>query len=175
MYRTWFTPWRMSYLLAPKADPMGDECVFCAIRDASDDRANFVLHRGASCFVVLNRFPYSNGHLLVIPFAHRDGLETLTSGERAELMALAAACEGALREAYAPQGINAGINLGTAAGAGVAGHVHMHLLPRWAGDTNFLSILGETRIVPEDLASTWTRLGPLLAQRLEAQRQREAS
>jgi ATP adenylyltransferase len=134
-----------------------DGCLFCNLK-LLDDADALIVHRGLTAYVVLNRFPYTNGHLMVTPFAHRSGLSTLTPAERSELMDLGAACESVLRQEYRPQGFNMGINLGKAAGAGVEDHVHLHVVPRWGGDVNFLSVIGSTRIVPEDLATTHARL-----------------
>lgn len=151
-----FTPWRMSYLTG--APPSGGEgCLFCDLPGLGDAEA-LIVERGRSVYAVLNRYPYSNGHVMVAPFGHRATLAELTADERSELIELAARLEGALRAEYAPNGLNAGLNLGKCAGAGVPGHLHMHLVPRWDGDTNFMTVVSGTRVVPEDLGETYRRL-----------------
>jgi ATP adenylyltransferase len=150
-----FSPWRYSYVTTA-ARP--GECVFCAILKAENDAETLVLHRGQSCFVMLNAFPYTSGHSMVVPYAHLDELGKLPRPAAEEMMALTQRLEGALREIYRPDGINLGMNVGKAAGAGVAGHIHMHVLPRWFGDTNFMTAVGETRLLPEDLQATYTRI-----------------
>lgn len=154
-----FTPWRHAYVTRP-ADGRG--CVFCDAPTTDEGRA-LVVHEGAAAFVILNLYPYNNGHLMVAPRRHIATLSGLTADERAEVMALAALAEQALTEAYRPQGINAGLNLGHAAGAGIADHLHMHLVPRWIGDTSFMSVVGEVRVLPEELPQTAVRLRPIFA------------
>ncbi len=151
-----FTPWRMTYLTGAPA-PGPSSCLFCDLPGLGDTEA-LIVERGRTVFAVLNRYPYSNGHVMVAPFAHRGTLPELTRDERVELMDLAARLEEALRAEYAPQGLNAGLNLGRCAGAGVPGHLHLHLVPRWDGDTNFMTVVAETRVVPEDLGVTHRRL-----------------
>ena len=155
MDRLW-APWRLSYVTAPPAPPT--DCIFC---DACARDADLLLLRGVHCFVVLNLYPYNNGHLMVVPNRHLSTLAALTPAEQAELMQLARLSEIALSEAYRPHGVNVGINLGKAAGAGIENHLHMHLVPRWSGDTNFMTAVGETRVLPEDLAATVARLKPI--------------
>jgi ATP adenylyltransferase len=150
-----FTPWRYPYITA--AGQPG-ECVFCAVSKSQNDTRNFVVHRGKSCFIILNAFPYTSGHAMVVPYEHVDELQKLSQAAAEELIALTQQLEGALRELYRPDGINLGMNLGKAAGAGIAGHIHMHVLPRWFGDTNFMSTVGETRVLPEDLQTTYQRI-----------------
>ena len=134
-------------------------CIFC---DASaHPGAELVLYRGRHGFVILNLYPYNNGHLMVVPNRHLNTLTALTPDEQAELMAMARWSEMALTEAYHPQGLNVGINLGKAAGAGIENHLHLHVVPRWAGDTNFMTAIGETRVLPEELAQTAARLKPI--------------
>jgi ATP adenylyltransferase len=135
------------------------ECIFC--NAAADPAAELVLFRGQHCFVILNLFPYNNGHLMVAPNRHIKTLAGLTAEERDELITLARWSEMALNEAYQPQGINVGINLGKAAGAGIEDHLHMHLVPRWAGDTNFMTAVADTRVLPESLQDTAVRLRPV--------------
>jgi ATP adenylyltransferase len=150
-----FTPWRFAYITAGTAP---GECVFCALLQTQNDTENLVLHRGQSCFVALNAFPYTSGHCMVIPYAHVDELQKLPRSAADEMMALTQKLEGVLREVYRPDGINLGMNVGKAAGAGVAGHIHMHVLPRWFGDTNFMTAIGETRVLPEDLKTTYQKI-----------------
>jgi ATP adenylyltransferase len=134
-------------------------CIFCDTTDPGRDE--LILVRGRVSFVVLNLYPYNSGHLMVVPNRHVPSLQSLTVEERDELMRFARDAEVALNEAYIPQGINVGINLGRSAGAGVVDHLHIHLVPRWAGDTNFMSVIGETRVLPEDLTTTKKRLQPI--------------
>ena len=163
MDRLW-APWRLAYVTAVPAPPT--ECIFC---DAQAGRqADLLLFRGRHCFVILNLYPYNNGHLMVVPNRHLSALETLHAEEQIEMMALARVSEMALNEAYRPHGINVGINLGKPAGGGIPGHLHVHLVPRWIGDTNFMTVVGDTRVLPEDLASTASRLAPLF-ERLAAE------
>jgi ATP adenylyltransferase len=153
-----WTPWRYTYLRGLPREGAG--CVFCSILSEERDRANYVLHRGTHSFVLLNLFPYTSGHLLVVANRHVSFLEDASLDELHELIALARRCESALRHEYSPDGFNLGFNLGRAAGAGVAGHLHMHVLPRWIGDSNFVSVVGETRVLPEELPATYDRLVP---------------
>lgn len=150
-----WSPWRYRYL-AEARKPEG--CVFCRIAAEAEDRQNLVIYRGLSNYVVLNRFPYTSGHLMVIPYDHSPSLAAISPEAAAELMTLTRTAETCLRAVYGPDGINLGMNLGEAAGAGVAGHLHMHVLARWFGDSNFMTTIGETRVVPEELDVTWTRL-----------------
>jgi len=136
-----------------------DSCIFCdAARDPADDERNFVLHRGAHTFVILNLYPYISGHLMIAPYAHLGELDAAPKEATDEIMDLTKRCQTALRETYHPQGFNLGMNLGRAAGAGIADHIHMHLMPRWSGDTNFMTSVAETRVLPEDLATTYCKL-----------------
>jgi ATP adenylyltransferase len=132
--------------------------VFCAAAQSSDDKAVLVVHRGRRNFVILNRFPYTSGHIMVVPFEHAATLEELPDETLVELIRLARAAERHLRAVYRPEGLNLGMNIGRSAGAGIAGHVHLHALPRWNGDTNFMTVVGETRVLPEDLEATWEKL-----------------
>jgi ATP adenylyltransferase len=150
-----WTPWRYQYVTAAGGP---GECVFCAAAKAADDREMLVVHRAESNFVILNRFPYTSGHVMVIPYNHVATLEDLDDKTLTELIMLARQIEKYLRALYHPEGLNIGINIGRSAGAGIAEHLHMHLLPRWTGDTNFMTTVGETRVMPEDLAITWERL-----------------
>jgi ATP adenylyltransferase len=156
MDRLW-APWRLAYVTA--AQVPATDCIFC---DPSAGRdVDLVVLRGRHAYVILNLYPYNNGHLMVVPIRHLAALESLTPDEQVELMRLARLSEMALNEAYRPQGINVGINLGKAAGAGIENHLHVHLVPRWSGDTNFMTAVGQTRVLPEDLDATATRLRPI--------------
>jgi ATP adenylyltransferase len=150
-----WTPWRYQYVT--KAEH-ASECVFCAAAGGTDDQANLIVHRGRHNFVILNRFPYTNGHVMVVPFQHVPMLEQLPDEALVEMMRMARECEKHLRATYRPDGLNIGMNLGRSAGAGIADHIHMHVLPRWVGDTNFMSVIGETRVLPEELPLTWEKL-----------------
>jgi len=153
MKRLW-APWRMEYILGDKTQG----CVFCTELKEDHDRKNYILYRGGKAFVIMNIYPYNNGHLMVVPNRHIASLTATTDDERAELMRLTLHAELALTEAYRPQGINVGINLGRAAGAGVIDHLHIHLVPRWNGDTNFMPLFAETRVMPEHLETTYRKL-----------------
>jgi ATP adenylyltransferase len=157
--RLW-SPWRHGYISVAGANPPGVEsCVFCqAQRNPEDDEKNFVLHRAAHNFVILNLYPYISGHLMIAPYAHLGELDSASKETTDEMMDLAKRSETALRAEYQPHGFNLGMNLGRAAGAGIADHIHLHLLPRWSGDTNFMSTIGETRVLSEDLATTYRKL-----------------
>ena len=137
-------------------------CVFCDAL-ANGDEDSLIVFRAPLSFIILNKYPYNNGHLMVVPNRHIALLSEATAAELAELIALAARAEGAIREAYAPHGMNLGINLGKPAGAGILDHLHMHVVPRWNGDTNFMTVVGETRVLPEDLLVTAARLRPIFA------------
>lgn len=156
MERLW-TPWRLAYV---SGGSDSDGCVFCSAL-TSDDAAPLIVFRGDSCFVILNLFPYNNAHLMVVPNRHVATLSLATDGERHELIELASVAETAIAEAYAPHGMNLGINLGKPAGAGVPGHLHLHVVPRWNGDTNFMTVVGQTRVLPEELPETANKLRPI--------------
>ena len=141
----------------------GDEtCIFCAALD-TEASSPLMLHRGEHCFVILNKFPYNNGHLMVVPVRHLAALADVTDAELGELATLTRTAEMALTEAYTPHGINVGMNLGRSAGAGVLGHLHVHVVPRWEGDTNFMTVVADTRVVPEEPGQTVNRLRPIFA------------
>jgi ATP adenylyltransferase len=150
-----WTPWRYQYLTKP-GEPEG--CIFCAAGAASDDEAYLVVHRGQYNFVILNRYPYTSGHVMVVPYQHAAMLEALPDETLVELIRMCRDSEKHLKAIYRPEGLNIGINIGRAAGAGIAGHLHVHALPRWTGDSNFMTTVGETRVVPEELDVTWQRL-----------------
>ena len=152
-----FSPWRYSYVTSTK-DEGG--CVFCrlASADPSEDESSFVVHRGEHHFIVLNTYPYTSGHLMIVPYEHVARLTELDRSSREELGELTARSEQVLDEVYHPEGINFGLNVGECAGAGIAEHLHLHAVPRWFGDTNFMTVTGETRVLPEDLQDSWRRL-----------------
>jgi ATP adenylyltransferase len=152
-----WSPWRLVYV---SGGAKSEGCVFCDAQ-CSDDAAPLIVFKGSRCFVILNLFPYNNGHLLVIPNRHIASLATATADELTEMMALTQRSEIALREAYAPHGLNVGINLGKPAGAGILDHLHLHVVPRWNGDTNFMTIVGQTRVLPEELPQVAERLRPI--------------
>lgn len=135
-----------------------ETCAFCEAAKCEDSIDNLIIHRGETAFVILNLYPYTSGHLMVVPFTHANSLSMLDEPTQSEVMALTAKAVQLLSEAYHPQGFNIGMNLGTVAGAGIAEHLHMHIVPRWTGDANFISIIGETRILPETLDQTYYRL-----------------
>jgi ATP adenylyltransferase len=158
-----FTPWRYTYVST--AD-RATSCIFCdraGTASAENDEQQLVLYRGAHCFIIVNRFPYTSGHVMVVPYQHLDRLDALSAEAAAEMIALAQRMETVLRQLYRPDGINLGMNIGKAAGAGVAGHIHMHVLPRWFADGNFMSVIGETRVLPESLENTARRIREALA------------
>jgi ATP adenylyltransferase len=165
MERLW-SPWRLAYVTGTGGADSQTGCILCDAAGAGDpsqpDRGtDLVLVRGRASFVILNRYPYNNGHLMVVPNRHVGSLRALTRDEQDELMRFTRHAEIALVEAYAPEGINVGINLGRPAGAGIVDHLHVHLVPRWAGDTNFMSVVGNVRVLPEELGETVKRLRPL--------------
>ena len=158
MERLW-SPWRLAYVSGSAEQPKG--CVFCHAREEHEGPGSLVVARGTTCFVILNLYPYNNGHLMVVPNRHVARLAEATPEELGELMRLTQVSEAVLTEAYHPQGLNVGINLGRPAGAGIADHLHVHVVPRWTGDTNFMSVVGDVRVLPEDLEETARRLTPL--------------
>jgi ATP adenylyltransferase len=153
MHVMW-TPWRMEFILSNKTEG----CIFCAKPAEHRDRENYILYRGSRAFIMLNAYPYSNGHLLIAPFEHSPSLELLPDETTAEMMQLARRGIAALRIAFKPDGLNLGANIGAMAGAGIAEHVHLHVVPRWAGDTNFMPVVGNVRLVPETLETSFDRL-----------------
>ena len=158
MDRLW-SPWRYEYIASGSAVSESNGCVFCRLRDDPDkDEANFVIHRASHSFIVLNIYPYISGHLLIVPYEHVGELDAAAKETTDELMDLTKRCQTALREAYQPTGFNIGMNLGRSAGAGIVDHIHIHILPRWTGDTNFMSTIGNTRVIPEALSTTYEKL-----------------
>jgi len=157
-----YTPWRLDYVKRSRAD---EPCVFCECVHG-DDARNYVLWRARHWFVVLNRYPYNSGHVLVVTNRHLGSLTECTPEEVAELPGLLSACETAIRGVYHPGGVNFGYNGGASAGAGIPGHFHVHMLPRWGSDTNFITVLGDTRVLPETLDDTYAGLKPALLESL---------
>ena len=150
-----FAPWRYDYV---KSSDSAKTCVFCDIQASSDDGASLIVFRGRHNFIVLNRYPYVSGHAMVVPYAHVDHPGALSPEARTEMMSLVNVLLSALGELYSPQGFNMGMNIGPAAGAGIADHIHMHAMPRWGGDTNFITVVGDMRVIPEDLSETHRKL-----------------
>lgn len=157
-----WTPWRYAYVTNAEKNP---GCIFCEVQVAGDDAKVHIAYRGEHCFVILNTYPYTPGHVMVVPYEHLDELQKLPVQAAQEMMGLSQKMEGVLRLLYKPDGVNLGMNIGKAAGAGVAGHIHMHVLPRWVADANFMSVVGETRVLPETLEVTWGRIREALAAR----------
>ena len=151
--RLW-APWRLEYIRGPK----DDECIFCRAVEAGDDERYHVVHRAERCFVILNAYPYNNGHLMIAPYVHEPTIEPLDRETTGEMMDLAKRSAEALRDVYRPEGFNYGINQGKPAGAGIEEHVHMHVVPRWAGDTNFMPVIADTEVLPQSLADSWREL-----------------
>jgi ATP adenylyltransferase len=159
-----WTPWRYRYI-AEASRTKGDagRCIFCDALAANDDEKTLIVFHGEKNFIILNRYPYTSGHVMVVPYAHVADLATSEPEALSEMMRLAQRVQVALGNTYHPEGYNIGMNLGRAAGAGVTGHVHLHVLPRWSGDSNFMTVVGETRVEPEDLATTYDRIRHALA------------
>lgn len=155
-------PWRIEYVLAPKV-PCEGGSIFTKIAQSNDDEANYVIVRDRTCFALLNTYPYNGGHLLVVPYKQSPGLEGLTEEETTDLMRLTRRCQQALTQVMKPDGFNIGINLGRVAGAGIVEHVHIHIVPRWLGDTNFMPVLGQTNVLPQALSDVAARLRAALA------------
>jgi len=152
-----WTPWRSTYVAGEGRPPAG-RCIFCDAIAQNNDAETLIVYRGAKLFIILNRFPYTSGHVMIVPYKHIAELNFCDAGSLDEMMQLAQRVEKAFQTNYKPDGMNLGMNLGKAAGAGVAGHLHLHVLPRWFGDSNFMTVTGETRVHPEDLKVTYTRL-----------------
>lgn len=157
-----FSPWRSAYIQTFKSKKKSRRCLFCRIAREKNDAKNLVLWRGKTCYVVMNLFPYNSGHLLIVPYQHTPDFSALSAEENAEAMKATARCIKALKKHSKPHGFNFGANLGRVAGAGIEQHVHFHLVPRWSGDTNFLPVLSDTKLVSEDLKETWRALRKLL-------------
>ncbi|MBN2257827.1 MAG: HIT domain-containing protein, partial [Anaerolineaceae bacterium] len=150
-----WSPWRMKYVQGEVA-PV--DCVFCHELSQTNEAESLIIKRGEKAFVLLNRYPYTTGHMMVVPYAHIHSLELLDPETRVELFELASHALEVLNKVYKPDGYNLGANIGSAAGAGVAGHVHLHIVARWVGDTNYMATIGETRVLPEELSTTFQRL-----------------
>jgi ATP adenylyltransferase len=150
-----WTPWRYAYVTGAQKT---SGCIFCDLPKLGDDAKARIVHRSQHCYIVLNTYPYTPGHVMIVPFAHLDELQKLPAEAAHEMMDWSQRMEGVLRQLYAPDGVNLGMNIGKAAGAGVAGHIHMHALPRWVADANFVSVVGETRVLPETLETTYGRI-----------------
>jgi len=150
-----WSPWRMKYVENSKEE---EGCVFCNAQAKEDSAQNLIAQRGKHAYVILNRYPYTSGHLMVIPFEHKPNLEELDSATRAEMVELISLCTTVLQAVYKPEGFNIGANIGEAGGAGVKEHVHFHIVPRWMGDTNFITTVSETRVLPESLEDTYKRV-----------------
>lgn len=151
-----WAPWRIDYILGPKPD----ECVFCLPSDLKEDEQRLVLYRGRTCFVIMNKFPYNNGHIMVCPYRHVMAIEDLDASESQEVMELLQRCASILKEHFHCEGINIGLNQGQAAGAGIREHLHFHLVPRWNGDSSFIAVMDDARCIPQYLAETWSQLKP---------------
>jgi ATP adenylyltransferase len=162
MERLW-SPWRMAYIEQNKDAPAERACVFCALLAGANDDGERILRRDDLAFVTLAKYPYNPGHLLVLPTRHEGDLEAISAEEHAAIAALLSRGVRALREASAPHGFNVGLNLGHVAGAGIPEHLHWHVVPRWGGDTNFMPVVGQTRVLPELLAESYEKLAPLFA------------
>lgn len=154
--KTLHAPWRINYILGPKPDC----CVFCLPESTAEDEARCVLHRAEHCFVIMNIFPYSNGHLMVTPYRHVSDITELSERESHEIMDYVQKSAFILQQAFKPHGLNIGVNIGAAAGAGIKEHLHVHLVPRWNGDHSFMAVMSETSVLPEHLRSTYDRLKP---------------
>jgi ATP adenylyltransferase len=152
-----WTPWRYQYMAQVNSGAQS-ECIFCDAVARNNDAETLIAHRGAKAFVILNRYPYTSGHVMIVPYAHVAELNLCEAEALKEMMQLAQRVEKAFQLNYKPDGMNLGMNLGRAAGAGVTGHLHLHALPRWIGDSNFMTVTGETRVHPEDLRTTYDRL-----------------
>ena len=150
-----FTPWRYAFVTSAEK---ASGCLFCEVLRAGDDEKTFIVHRDKHCFIILNAYPYTSGHVMVVPYQHTDQLQALSPEAAHEMMDLTRRMESILRDLYHPDGLNVGMNLGKAAGAGIAGHIHMHVLPRWVADASFMSVIGETRVLPEELPTTYQRI-----------------
>ena len=152
-----WSPWRLKYVVSANRSR---DCIFCEVLTENTE-STLSLYQGETCFIQLNLYPYSPGHLMVVPKRHLPSLTSATVQERIEIITLTALAEVALTEVYAPQGLNVGINLGSAGGAGVVDHIHVHVVPRWSGDTNFMTVIGDTRVLPEELEQTAAKLRPV--------------
>ena len=153
-----WTPWRYAYITTADTSSHGGACIFCGLLALGDDAKALIVHRAEYNFIVLNAYPYTSGHSMIVPYEHVDRLHKLPQAAAMEMIELARHLELALLDLYRPDGVNIGMNIGKAAGAGIAGHIHMHALPRWVADANFMTVIGETRVLPEALETTYQRL-----------------
>jgi ATP adenylyltransferase len=150
-----WTPWRSTYMKEKRGKT---KCIFCEAAASTEDAQNLVVYRGQFCFVILNRYPYTSGHLMIAPYRHVSRLTAVDEATTAEMMRFVRGAETAIQESYSPDGLNMGMNLGEAAGAGIEQHIHLHVLPRWKGDANFMTSVGETRVIPETLEETYRKV-----------------
>jgi ATP adenylyltransferase len=155
-----WAPWRLEYILSEKEGG----CIFCSMPPEEKDRENLILHRGKNHFIILNAYPYNNGHMMVVPYRHTSTLNGWSDGERSEFMELADLAVELLKMTMNPDGFNIGINMGEPAGAGIADHIHLHIVPRWSGDTNFMPVMSDTRVIPEHILATYDKLCGALAE-----------
>jgi ATP adenylyltransferase len=155
--KTIWAPWRMQYILSPK----GPGCLFCTLPGEGSDRENLILYRRGQTYVIMNRYPYNNGHLMVVPYFHTSSFEGLSSEVLGEMMEVSSYSVDCLSRAFRPEGFNVGINIGKVAGAGIEEHLHIHIVPRWAGDASFMTIAGEVRVIPEHIMDTFDKLHPV--------------
>ncbi len=161
MDKLW-APWRIEYILAPRDENQG--CIFCEKPEENSDRDNLILYRGEMVFVVMNLYPYNNAHMMVVPYRHVDNTQDLTNDELGEIMVVADASMAILKRKMKVQGFNFGANIGAAGGAGIAEHIHFHIVPRWSGDTNFMPVIGHTKVQVQGLLDTYDMLKPLFDQ-----------
>lgn len=152
-----WAPWRLQYILAKK----GPECIFCEMQRDNRDRENLILFRSSKNYVILNLYPYNNGHLMIVPYRHVFSITELSDHESLDLMKMTQHSVNCLKEAFMPDGFNIGLNIGKVAGAGIEEHLHIHIIPRWVGDTHFMAVLSEVRVIPEHVMSTYDRLFPI--------------
>lgn len=153
MKQLW-APWRMAYI----EEPNDEECIFCVKKIQGEDRQRLILKRGADSFIMMNKYPYSNGHLLIAPYRHTANMNALNDSEKLEIFQLVVDCQQVLKDVFGPEGFNIGMNLGKVAGAGVAEHLHFHVVPRWNGDTNFMPVFSDVRVIPQHLEATFQKL-----------------
>ncbi len=158
-----YSPWRLDYILGEKPE----DCVLCRFQQQDKDIENLIVHRGQFAYVMLNRYPYNNGHLMIVPYVHKSSLNDLSAECLAEMMNLAQLCENIFKQSYNCEGINLGMNLGKAAGAGIDEHLHLHMVPRWMSDHNFMSVIGGQRVIPEPFELSYQRFAEAFAQRIK--------
>ncbi len=151
-----YATWRMAYIEAPK--PKNQGCIFCDFPAEHSDKEHFIVHRGEKCFVIMNLYPYTAGHMMIIPYRHTNVFESLTDDEALEIHTLTAKAIKVLKHVMNPHGFNIGMNIGESAGAGVAGHLHVHIVPRWTGDNNFMPVLADTRVLSDAIENTYKRI-----------------